>query len=495
MGDYGAYIPEEGLRRKRQRKKWKVDHPAWGVKVEGWSMDLHSHFRSKADQASSGREGRAGISAGLTSSLLDRAIREAYTRSLLLDSKARRVVLVLPEVLPRELVAKVLRVLFEGFAVPGVTVLGRGVASCVGAGVRSGMICQIGWRECVVSAVYEYRVVREGRSERGYRGVVQGMGKMVQWAEMGEGRGKREGGGGWRDVEDVGMTVEEAEEVARRMGWCRRRRRGEEELDDTDVQMVEIPSFASSNTESIRVPFGAFADVVEDAFFIPSPPHQHDNDKPDDHELPLPQLLFKCLLALPPDVRAVCMSRIMFTGSGSNIPGFKQRVLDEVSALVERRGFDPVEGKAADERRRRERENAAKRRDAANKSLPPLAEDGKPSASEAPQVIDEIDVKLMKQAEKFAKPHVTGVVRGIETLGAWAGASLFGALRVKGSVAVEREAFLQYGLTGANKRDSGAADGVAGMGAGRKSYVGTDVTTRAGGIDGERSGWTLGAWA
>lgn len=101
----------------------------------------------------------------------------------------------------------------------------------------------------------------------------------------------------------------------------------------------------------------------------------------------------------------------------------------------------------------------------------------------------------MKQAEKFAKPTVTGMVRGIETLGAWAGASLFGGLRVKGVVVVERDAFLQNGMAGANKRDSGPAGGVAGMGAGRKSYAGTDVTGRAGGIEGERSGWTLGAWA
>ncbi|MDI1487574.1 MAG: hypothetical protein OHK93_006844 [Ramalina farinacea] len=375
VGDYSAYIPDEGLKKTRKkRKKGKVDAPAWGVEVEGWSMDLHSS-RSKVGQAANGeRGGRAGISVGLTGDLVERAVREAYTRSLLLDSKTRKAVLVLPEVLPRELVAKVLRVLFEG-------------------------------------------------------------------------------------------------------------------------QMVEIPSFASSNTESIKVPFGALADVVEDTFFTPSPSHQHQNDKPDDQEPPLPQLLFKCLLALPPDVRAVCMSGIMFTGSGSNIPGFKQRVVDEVSALVQQRGFDPVEGKAADERRRRERETAAKRREAARKSLPPVAEDGKPSASEAPQVIDEIDVKLMKQAEKFAKPTVTGMVRGIETLGAWAGASLFGGLRVKGVVVVERDAFLQNGMAGANKRDSGPAGGVAGMGAGRKSYAGTDVTGRAGGIEGERSGWTLGAWA
>lgn len=498
VGDYGAYIPEDcdgssEQPRKRKRRKEKVDDAAWGAEVEGWSMDLHRGSNTPEAGAGAGGGGGAGVSVGLTGDLVERAVREAYTRSLLLDTKTRRVVLVLPEVLPRELLQRVLRVLFEVFVVPAVTVLGRGVASCVAAGMRSGLVCHVGWRESVVSAVYEYRVVREGRSERGYRGVVQRMGKMVEWTDAWARTGRGEVGG-WMAVEDVAMTVEEAEEVARRTGWCRGYRRGEEELDDADLQMVEIPSVASSS-ESLKLPFGAFADVVEDAFFIPSPSHEHHNDKPDDHELPLQQLLFKCLLALPPDVRAVCMSRVMFTGSGSNIPGFKQRVLNEVSALIQQRGFDPVEGKAADERRRREREQVAKRREAARKALPSVAEDGKPSASEAPQVVDEIDLKLMRQAEKFVKPLVAGVVRGIETLGAWAGASLFGGLRVKGVVAVERDAFLQYGLAGANKRDSGPAAGVAGMGAARKSYAGADVTGKAGGIDGERSGWTLGAWA
>lgn len=44
---------------------------------------------------------------------------------------------------------------------------------------------------------------------------------------------------------------------------------------------------------------------------------------------------------------------------------------------------------------------------------------------------------------------VKGVVRGVQTLGPWAGASLVAGLRVKGVHEVEREDFPKHGLTDA----------------------------------------------
>lgn len=41
---------------------------------------------------------------------------------------------------------------------------------------------------------------------------------------------------------------------------------------------------------------------------------------------------------------------------------------------------------------------------------------------------------------------VKGVLRGVETLGAWSGASLVTSLRVKGRAEVERETFLSGGM-------------------------------------------------
>jgi hypothetical protein len=47
-------------------------------------------------------------------------------------------------------------------------------------------------------------------------------------------------------------------------------------------------------------------------------------------------------------------------------------------------------------------------------------------------------ITISKGKEKVVK----GVVRGVETLGAWSGASLVTSLRVKGKAEVEREPFL-----------------------------------------------------
>ena len=42
----------------------------------------------------------------------------------------------------------------------------------------------------------------------------------------------------------------------------------------------------------------------------------------------------------------MCMSRIIFVGGGASLPGLKQRVLDELTTLIEESAWDPVRGKA-----------------------------------------------------------------------------------------------------------------------------------------------------
>ncbi len=75
---------------------------------------------------------------------------------------------------------------------------------------------------------------------------------------------------------------------------------------------------------------------------------------------------------------------------------------------------------------------------------------------------------------------VSGVIRGVETLGAWAGASLLANLRIRGVVDIDRDSFLQHGLAGAR----------------REAEV--NVATQRNlprARTGERGGWTLGTWA
>ena len=101
-------------------------------------------------------------------------------------------------------------------------------------------------------------------------------------------------------------------------------------------------------------------------------------------------------------------------------------------------------------------------------------------ASLAPQIPDPIEEKIRREQDKGRKSTVSGVIRGVETLGAWAGASLLVNLRIKGVVEIERDAFLQFGLAGARKDAEASA-------APQKAVPRPSM--------GGQTGWTLGPWA
>jgi len=97
---------------------------------------------------------------------------------------------------------------------------------------------------------------------------------------------------------------------------------------------------------------------------------------------------------------------------------------------------------------------------------------------------DPITLKLASQAARAAPSAaaVGGVVRGVESLGAWAGASLVAQLRIRGIVEIEREKFLQHGLQGASReKEVSVVPQRQNVGPGMKA--------------GDRGSWTLGVWA
>ena len=304
----------------------------------------------------------------------------------------------------------------------------------------------------------------------------------------------------------LNVDLEQAEEVTTRMAWCNSRtnaggtstpesnsdRSGLEPVNERQLNeaisatgsaedpLVSLPS-PSFPRHGMSIPFSQLAQPVETAL-LATPKRRHDLD---DHEQPLHTLIYKSLLSLPPDVRSNCMSRIIFTGGGSNIPGLKGRLLSELSAMVQERGWDVVEGKAADERRRRLKEISNNRRQATSTAGESFKE---PSAgklaSAMPQDANFIDEKLQREREKESKPTVSGIIRSVETLGAWAGGSLLANLRIKGVVEIEKDSFLQHGLSGARREAETNTAQQKGYGAGM---------ARGGMAD--KSGWTLGAWA
>jgi hypothetical protein len=283
----------------------------------------------------------------------------------------------------------------------------------VGAGLRNALVVEIGWEETVVTAVGEQKIVAERRSVRGGKVLAREMASLLETATGGT---------------SVGFAF--TENVMRRMAWCKHQLADTESV--TEDITIDIPP-PVDNSPSLSVPFSHFARPAEATFFDPST---------DDHDLPLPNLMFKTLLALPVDLRALCVSRIVLTGPHSNIPGLKTRLLADVSQLIKQRGWNIVEnyGSAANPLPKRLLERQANAPSVqspdANGSIP---------ISERPHddLADRLSQQVLHSITKDKEKVVKGVVRGVETLGAWGGASLVVSLRVKGKGEVEREEFLR----------------------------------------------------
>ena len=446
----------------------------WGTDYELWPLDLRD------------------VDLGLIEDKLERALRDAYTRVLLLDSRSRKAVLVVPSCAPHSLLSKILSLLFENFQIPTITLVPPPTMSAFAAGQRSGLVVDIGWHETTITVVYELREVRTYRSTRAMKTLVSEMGRMLQ------GHLPQDVSGSTEDEKMV-LDFYYVEELVTQIAWCpfnesMSLQNGMASLsisdnsppqalqDDTEIS-VPLPR---ASDRPVKIPFSSLSKPVESILLAVS----QNLREQDDQERPLQYLMYEILLSLRQDVRAVCMSRIMFTGGGANITGLKPRLLQELSRTVATRGWDPVWGKAAEEYRRRKAELMRQRNLGVKHTIEDIAEDG--LADEAPEVepaalrsqdSDEIGDKLKEQALKGTTPSVDGVIRGLQTLGAWAGASLTALLRIKSVVEIDKDVYLQHGLAGA-KRESDLNPG--------KSKSQTNLA-RMNASDNQT--WTLGVWA
>lgn len=413
LGDWRGY--EKGRRRRKPGQEWGVEHTLF-------STDLRT------------------VDLALVEDRLRRALRTAHSSHLLLsDSRPRKAMLAVPSQLPSPLLEVALRVLFQHQAQPpSVTLLPDPILACVAAGVRSGLVVDVGWEETVVTAVYEYRAVLERRSIRGGKMLSEHMARVIDEEVVKE----RLLAGGGNETE--ALSSGEARDVLERMGWCKNGAEPASSADNT----ITIPLHQASPPLDLAVPFSCLAEPAETALFASSP-------SPDDHETALPLLAYKALLALPVDARAVCMSRILLTDSAANLPGLQHRLLQEVQNLITTRGWDPVQSYGSATAVLKERSANATLRSKRPSPIPTpkLAADEAPAVPAAFAPHDDLTDHISHKAERGRtssdKPPARGVLRCVDTLGAWAGASLVGGMRLKGVAEVEREEFLKHGLRGA----------------------------------------------
>ncbi|KAK4167297.1 hypothetical protein QBC43DRAFT_311521 [Cladorrhinum sp. PSN259] len=485
IGDFRDWQPE-------YRHDWRQATSMWG-----WGRD-HELWQ--------GGDVR-GTDLGLIGDKIERALRDAFTKYMLIDSRPRRMVCVFPSGLPIPMLSATLDSLFSRFQSPTISLLSSAVALTVGAGVRSALVVDLGWAETVITSVYEYREVQTTRSVRGGRYLVEQTHKLLAKHLPDESATKSNDGteGGYK------LSFEECNDIATRMVWCKpskaskaptasQKTEGLETLVEQDESetpvpaasvkrpgRAEIPLRSCRTPTTLNLPWDELAEPCENAFFD----SQYSHSSFDDHELPLDLLVYRSLLQLPLDVRALCMSRIVFTGGCTNVLGLRRRIFDDVSHMVQGRGWDAVQGKAFDQmranpklKRKGARQATAGPTDVASQSSPKSQEqDGvwHDAANTVPEV-DLIEEQLKRGQDK--RPRMEGQMRAIESLGAWSGASLITHLKAPTVSTVDREIWLQHGAAGATK----AAD--VDQKSARQS-LGPGGLLRAANVG---TSWTLGVW-
>ncbi|KAK2761236.1 hypothetical protein FQN54_001758 [Arachnomyces sp. PD_36] len=466
VGDYRAWLrnggeDENGPRRKRSKKaeEWASEH-------ELWRMDLRD------------------LDLGLVEDKIERSIREVYNKYLLTDAGSSRMVLILPSVMPHPLLSSILSTAFNRWRYPSITLLPSATMATVAAGLRTALVVDIGWAETTVTGLYEYREIHSKRSTRAVKLLMQEMGKLLSRLEAENSDETPE-----NKDEEITVSFEFCEEIVTRLAWCKLRR-----SDSTDQSVpatetldsnadgngfantsVSIPLSKSASSDFSEVPFSKLSEPVEKSFFADGIA----SCDLDDEEKPLDALLYDALLALPPDVRGSCMSRVIFTGGGSHIPGLRQRILEDVGRIIERHGWSSIRGKIVEQQAKLKQLNINSPQYPSDAPSDNKSDEGETTDSG----LDFVEEKLMRN-NKDAKPHIHGVLREVESLGAWAGASLVTSLKARGLVEIERERFLQHGLAGASRDFDVPASSE------RRSGLGPGLS-RTGG---DRSSWTLGAW-
>lgn len=467
VGDYRSWVKANQPGSSPTEKAFQ-DLDEWSEDYELWRMDIRN------------------LDVGLFEDKVERAIRDVYNKYLLTDAGSSRLILVLPSLVPHPLLSTLISSIFNRWKYPSITLLPSAAMTAVSAGLRSALVIDIGWEETIVTALYEYREIHSKRSTRAMKLVMQRLGILL--TDLAKERGFLKNG---PNTHPIAVDFDDCEEILTRLSWCKSRSEYGTVTDDDETQVFESNKFTEgqlyrNKSISIPLPFGngcRYTEVPFDKFSEPVEKTLFAGGSSiydlDDEEMPLDVLVYNTLLALPPDVRGACMSRVTFTGGGSNIPGVRKRTLQEVDHLVRNFKWRLTRGKAVDRR--------VKRNDDSNDHHSEISGDSRPSSendivspTEASNPIDE----KFKRANKDAKPYVHGILRLVESLGPWAGASLVANLKVRGVVEIERERFLQHGFAGASRDPDLSAMPE------RRSAYGSGV----GRSGGERSSWTLSEW-
>ncbi|KAI1293374.1 actin-domain-containing protein [Xylaria venustula] len=490
-GDFRVWEPDFS-----SRWRSRASGKPWGADYELWKLDVR------------------GQDLTLVGDKLERELREAFFKYLLIDSKPRKVTLVLPPTLPIPLLASTFDTIFHHFQAPTISLLSSPVMAAFSAGTRSALVIDLGWHETTVTAVYEYREVHSWRTVRAGKRLVEETYEFLSQAV--QGRPTTERTERTKDEDKLGdeaLSFEECEEVATRMLWCKKAARQpyretaeeglptvhehEEEVEEAippseDHSPLSIRLSSCKPPKTVEIPFSQLAEPCEATFFET----RLSLSCFDDDELPVHLLVYRALLQLPLDVRAICMSRIIFTGGCSHIFGLKGRIFDEVSILAEERGWDPVTGKGFDQYKANAKLHRDRKVQGSNGVIPTIiqpdattsgngeATESQVKAADIPQEVDDVE-NLIKREQNQA-PLVQGSLRAIDSLGPWCGGSLATQMKIPALATIDREIWLQQGVSGASRPSEVDVKTAQRQSMGPSGLMRGQAT--------QPNNWTLGVW-
>jgi actin-related protein len=409
------------------------------------------------------------------------------------DNAVRKIALTLPPGFPLPLLSTVLDTLFIHFEPPSISLLSAPMLSTMAAGVRDAIVVDIGWCETTVTAVYECREISTKRSTRAMKLLVKHMAALLKNETKSE-------------HSNVKISFEECEDITSRLCWCKSSSASGGDLYtasqcaglEDNGQLVSGTPASTGPRQKLKFPLKRATEPCETALFA----ENVKESELDDEELPVHLLLYNSLLHLPVDVRSVCMSRVIITGGGSNIPGLKTRIINEVRSLVCQRGWDVVRrgghcsAIAGSKVARRphsstvpEPQGALDDPTAQQAGIGADAEQGLAGiAAPHSRQPRNIDADLHKHREKNRADDSLGSLQGIDSMGSWAGASLLCQMRIAAVSVVHKDQWLQHGLAGASKSKE-----VVPLTKQRQSMGPTGLRVAA--AASEQASWTLGQWA
>ncbi|KAK9367692.1 actin-domain-containing protein [Lipomyces kononenkoae] len=296
---------------------------------------------------------------------LQAILRDVYYKYLLLDGKSRKVVILENPMMSVQLKKLIAFVLFSYFQSISVTFLLSPVCSMLAAGARTALVVDIAWHETTVTPIYDYKPILSAVQSTTRAG--KRLHDIVNET--------------LKEFTTVSPSFDEVEQFIGRAMYC--------SSDDTTTSSSSQQAFAvtlSGNTYYVPGSESRYSPLVQ--CFI-----RRAEDNTDDIDcFPIPDLIAYCLSRLGIDTRAGMLSRIVFVGGCSNIPGLKLRLLEEVRNCL-------VSGGSSDK-----------------------------------------SVELQKNFRPWAITHRSRI-KAITSLGAWSGASLY--------ISREREYLLSGGAAAA----------------------------------------------